>query len=494
MLLPAALVLVPQRHWLVGVLSILICSVVLCFSLAPFKPSATFYLLPTRCWELALGSLGALIRNESGWREKMAWLFWPAVLAMLVIPVFPTGVITPWGDAAIVCIATLIVMLRCHPGAGRNVILWPLVRLGDFSYSLYLVHWPIFAFANNAYVSQVPKTVNTLLIAAAVGLGYLLYWYVERPVRRASIEFTIKSFGATLVASIALVVISLGVTSVNSPEADYAYVRRVNRGFSPECDFDSTFRPSAVCSDSNEPKFLVWGDSHAMHLVPGLVASSDLGVAQATKSNCGPFMGMAAIGEGQYQMPWPESCIKFNQSVLDYLAKADSVKYVVLSGQFGYLMQHLRVLDVEGGQSLEVKGSMSLAIRGLRETVSKVRSLGKRVVVVASPPSSGFDVGRCLELNASGKFVFGADEASCRISTAAFHRDQALTREFLALLPSTTDVGVVRFEDFLCSALMCETELEGVFIYRDSNHLSYDGSRKLAASMGLTKLLLLAAK
>lgn len=42
-----------------------------------------------------------------------------------------------------------------------------LAKTGDFSYSLYLAHWPVFAFVNNMYFDEPPAGVN----AFAVGIG-----------------------------------------------------------------------------------------------------------------------------------------------------------------------------------------------------------------------------------------------------------------------------------------------------------------------------------
>ena len=362
------------------------------------------------------------------------------------------------------------------------------------------MHWPLFAFANNAYVSPVPMQVNIGLAVVALGLGYALYRYVELPVRRASIVLSKKSLGGVVAASIALVLISLTVNKLFSPSIDYADVRRNNRGFGPDCEFDNAFRLTAGCSNSKTPKILVWGDSYAMHLVPGILATTAFGVAQATKSNCGPLDGLAPIGERDYLQPWGRNCLQFNQSVLDYLAKADSVEYVVLSSAFAqYLggrtwLRNLNLLRTEGGDIVEVEPSMPLAIERLRATVAKLRSLGKKVVVVGPPPASGFNVGQCLELKASGKVFLGADGDACRISALGYQQRRAPVREFLAKLPSLAAVSVVGFDDELCSVQTCETELNGVFIYRDEGHLSVEGSRQLAIRMGFANRLMDAAR
>lgn len=54
LLLPAFLAFVPRKHWVSGSLLLLLGSLVACFALLTIKPVATFYLLPTRAWELGI--------------------------------------------------------------------------------------------------------------------------------------------------------------------------------------------------------------------------------------------------------------------------------------------------------------------------------------------------------------------------------------------------------------------------------------------------------
>ena len=60
-LLPASLVLIPRRFWLPAAIATAALSLALCIVGGYWKPIATFYLLPTRAWELAIGSIGALV-------------------------------------------------------------------------------------------------------------------------------------------------------------------------------------------------------------------------------------------------------------------------------------------------------------------------------------------------------------------------------------------------------------------------------------------------
>ena len=158
--LPAALYFIPVRHWLKSVLLVLVASAVLCMAVMAWKPDVAFYMFPTRAWELAVGSLGVFLHRHPKTEIWARHLFWPALLLMLVLPVFPLSSKHPGIDAWLVCWATLVVILAQYPLMNRGRVVGVLARVGDWSYSLYLVHWPIFALASNVWVGDLPVWVK----------------------------------------------------------------------------------------------------------------------------------------------------------------------------------------------------------------------------------------------------------------------------------------------------------------------------------------------
>src|SRR5690606_27712193 len=73
-LMPALLVFTPKR-WRFGVvLAILVLSSALCAYMVTVDQEAAFYLLPTRAWQLALGSIGALILMRRATWHGLSWL------------------------------------------------------------------------------------------------------------------------------------------------------------------------------------------------------------------------------------------------------------------------------------------------------------------------------------------------------------------------------------------------------------------------------------
>lgn len=359
------------------------------------------------------------------------------------------------------------------------------------------------AFAANAWVSPVPDVVRLGLVLAALVLAWALYHWVEDPLRRANIAFSRKSLLTVLTASIMLVLTSFAVNifASLSGQKDFTQVRRGNLGLNTTCEFDQKFESKSDCRNSDVPKILIWGDSYAMHLVDGIAASTNLGLMQATKTTCGPMVGISKFDTtGYYNRQWAEGCIRFNQSVLDYISKTQSIEVVVFSSFYGQYLDGNSLLSSESNLAkdaqshvYEISGSSDVALKSLQSSINAVRAMGKRVVLVAPPPSSGFNIGQCLELKANGKAVIGADAPTCTISMVRYRAARAPVLAFLDRVAQESNVTIVRLDDFLCRAGSCMVELNGTFLYRDEGHLSHDGSRLIGLEMGLANRLLSAA-
>jgi peptidoglycan/LPS O-acetylase OafA/YrhL len=503
LLLPAALVLAPRRYWLAGNALVLVASLAVCIWLWATDPEAAFYLLPARAWELAIGSIAALMAFD-GVRARIVIerLFLPALAALLLVPVMPLPV-PPFVNIAIVCCATLLLILRRHDAVSDTPIPKGLAIVGDASYSLYLVHWPIFAFLNNLHAGDPSfgaPTQRELFAAVllSLGLGFALYRYVELPVRRAQFRFSRRLVLAAIAISalLALVPASIAAHSAgnaNSPTVDYVHLRRDNVGFGDACETYERFTPTAACANARTPALMVWGDSFAMHLVPGIATTTGDGVLQATKSSCGPLLGVAQV-TASYPRELAELCLHFNQSVIAYLAATPSVRTVVLSSPFyPYFDPQRKLLQVVDGRTVEREPAEAVALAAMRDTVQALRALGKRVVIVAPPPSSGFDPSRCLERKASNRTLLKRF-IDCDIPIADYRASKREVLAFLDKVQAVADVDVVSFDATLCPDSDCVTELDGTFVYRDEGHFSYDGSIAVGKRMALGAVLAKAAR
>jgi peptidoglycan/LPS O-acetylase OafA/YrhL len=507
MLLPAALLLLRRSLWSRVVVAVLVLSLGLCLLGSAFKPNATFYLLPTRAWELLIGSMGALlVGRDATAGDRIARspvirsLFFPSLFCLLLLPLWPIGGRHPGAGAVAICLSTLVVILRRYEGLDGSRAIRALARVGDFSYSLYLVHWPIIALLKNAWVgpeAEFPVQLRLAALALAFAAAYPLYRFVENPIHRARFRYSPWLLAKTGLASVFLMLIAPTALQVTKASTDFREVRRINFGFGEACEYSTIFAPKQECSSGGDaPKVLVWGDSYAMHLVPGLLQLPAIGgVIQATRSNCGPILDLGPqrlINPEPgvvYDRAWAEKCIEFNQSVLEFLRHSRSIETVVLSSpltqyvdsvEWASVMRRGTVFNVE-------RPSIDNTADALVRTVRELQMMGKKVLLVAPPPSADFDIGTCLERQLTGLIAMGGS-AGCVVPMDVY---RAKRRAELALLDAIEKAGVpvVRLDSFLCDARSCQTLIDGTMIYRDKGHLSYEGSGFLATRMNWAGLI-----
>lgn len=491
-LLPATLVLIPRRRWLLATVLIAVTSLALCMAMIQWKPIATFYLLPTRAWELAIGSLGAFLIAKPGVHAVARRMFWPSLLLLVLLPFSAIGSRHPGLPALLICVATLIVILDGRMARTRSTPLRSLARVGDLSYSLYLVHWPIFAFMNNAWVGEtageLPLELGLAAMAASFPTAWMLHRFVEEPLRRARLGFSWTHLRRIAVVSLTLAVLPLGLARAFATDTASASFRETQFGLAPDCEL-TRFQAHPACMTSKDPELMVWGDSFAMHVIPALQSQGQASLLQVTRSACGPLAGIAPVERNSrkgYDAAWARSCIEFNDAVLEYLKSTPTIRTVVLSSPFrGYLDDEVfDVLIRSGNVYHQTRPDPDLALKQLSRTITQIRALGRKVVIIAPPPSSAFNIGACLERVQEKKLILGAPE-DCVIDEQDYRNRRSRVLKFLDRVEHDENVGVIRFDPLLCDGTKCRTTLEGTPLYRDSAHLSDAGSALLGTRLAL---------
>ena len=479
LLLPLALWLVPGRWRRPAVAGALVASAIACFALAPNHPTGTFYLLPTRAWELLLGAAGALWfpAAASGPAATARRLAGNASLIVLVaLPLLTLDPVHPRLDAAVICLATLV-LIRARPALlEQGLLARGLAQVGDMSYSLYLVHWPILAFLRILYLDTPPATARVVALLASVGLAAALYRLVENPVRHAALRPTPARLSWLAAASAATLLLPMVALLRSNPSHDWAQIRRFNYGLGEQCDAGASFEPTPACRTSAHPRLLVWGDSYAMHLVPGLVASdTGLGILQGTRSACGPTLDVAPIERGNVAAA--RECLEFNRSVLDFVRRSPEIEYVVLAASLElYVAADARILTLSGIEP----GRPAVVADALARVASALRAAGRRVVLVGSPPTTGADLGGCLERLRTGLPVAGeALLADCSIDAARYQERRRDEIGVARRVSQAAGVPVFPMSALLCDASRCRTEDESTPLYLDYGHLTHSGSELL---------------
>lgn len=483
--LPFAMIVIPRRYWMHMAAAGLLLSLLLCLVLVQLSPVATFYLLPTRAWELLIGASLALREDRLRqflplWAPKMA----PIALALLVaVPAFmpfaALGFLHPGLDAVVVTLATGAVILLRPAFMNRSTTVTQIaVWVGNISYSLYLVHWPLFALARNAYVSvDVPITVRLLLLVLSVLLAWTLHVWVERPFHRMQISAERwKTATVALMATIVVFMIASSLPSTRTAPRDYATIMRPNYGLSQDCVMAQTFQVIPDCQTAGSPKTLLWGDSFAMHIAQALPANIGQ-FAQATMSGCAPAMGIAQTDpKAGLARSWAEQCIAFNDAVMLYLDANPTIQAVILSSVYNQVLDPERAGLVRDAHEISVVGfDYSTGLQHFEKTIARLRATGRRVILIGATPSIGANLAVCEERREMGLITLGK-HSDCTISREAATEYRSSVFRLFKDLGRIAGVETIDIFDIFCNATTCAPVRDNVILFRDAGHISLGGA------------------
>ena len=496
---PLLLVLLRPRWRFAALLALALVSFALCAMLVSSRftywrlpaldsQQFAFFMLPTRAWEMLAGSLLACLALAPRPVNPPRVIKLAAFGLLCAVCAFPLDSLHPRGDALAAVLLTALLILGDGRWIGNSAPVRAVARVGDWSYSLYLVHWPLFALATSAYLGQVPTGIRGGLVLLSLLLAYLQYQYVEQRFRHgrrlAGRQLLRLAAASTLVAGLPF---AIGAVRLGADSGSYAYLHQANSGLSARCAAGGAVDDPAVCSTSKHPRVALWGDSYAMHLVPGLEKLAPVGpsMIQITMAACAPVRGVASI-DANYDEAWARRCLAFNERAFDLISSSESIKYVIMSSPFsGYLDQGALRIFHDGRTELS---NRSLALERLITTVKQLQASGKQPILVAPPPRPGFDVGACREQVGSGLVVLG--RASCDFLLAEHERNQQGIIDGLREVRDRTAVEVVWFDPLICSNELCKTmTADGASIYKDGGHLSIPGSAWLVPQLGIERLL-----
>lgn len=426
------------------------------------RPSATFYLLPTRAWELMLGAAVALgaVREISNVkiREAIGW----AGLAMIVIPVLAYSEATPFPGLAAVppCLGTALLIVAGRDGGCRvtsALAARPLVGIGLISYSLYLWHWPLFVFARQVTLhAQLTPPAIALCIALAFLLAAGTWRWVEQPLRNGQ-RITLRPLLVWVIAgAVAIAALSLfawnGLPGRMAPETlRLAAAKNSGSKLTEQCTARSaTAAPCPLGAPGARPSFIVWGDSHAGAMGE---AFDSIGRRQARAGLLYPFGGCPGLVDPTVEkilLVDIALCRERSRIVFERAIGDAAIRDVVL---------------VDYWQTY--RADPPAFARSIDRTVAGLRQAGKRVTIVAGVPAPGFDLPWALALR--HQFGFALPRAADDFAPSAA----------LLAIANRRGAALVDISPALCSMRPCPVLIDANPIFTDSNHLSREAVAKL---------------
>ena len=429
------------------------------------RPALAFYFLPARIWELLVGALVAIVlinRQEKRIHLVLREIYACFGLFLIAYSVFVFNSSTPFPGmfalAPTVGAALIIVFGERDTFIGRLLSFKTLVGIGLVSYSAYLWHQPVFAFARyQGFQTQLPY-MPILLLAITFGLAYLSWKYIEKPfrIRRSLSRGKVFILGAML--SVLFISTGLQINASNGIESRFEtrligdvgqldFHKYINDKFF-DCEPKSVAAEALSwegflrCKQSKAgvPEVVLLGDSHAEHLFIGLAeAIPDLNVAFYISS------GVPVTENDNFG------------AIFEELFSNGESQHVIVA--LAYRLQ------ISSDNQDDVFEALELTIDRLQKSKKAVSLLGD---VPVFPVSAEF----CK---------FGHQKTKnfdlCKVSVNEVTDQKSDFLMEINDLIKRQNIKYFEIDQPLCNGEKCDMIKDGQVLYRDDNHLNILGSR-----------------
>ncbi|MDC9809538.1 MULTISPECIES: acyltransferase family protein [Rhizobium] len=363
-------------------------------------PSANFYFLPSRAWEFLAGSICSFIESKGKKRgsDPLSLLGF----GMIAFSVFYFDETSPIPStlAVVPVVGAMLVLLFARQGTWVAALLSTraFITVGKISYSAYLWHQPIFAFARIRSIDPPPITEMGALACFSLVLGYLSWRFVEQPFRRSQHRLLPSRRGLTLSASAMLAAfIAFGLYGHDTrgipwrlPEPIKDFI--ADSEWSKTClvesgsGWDGMPIKNCIFNGSHAQIYAILGDSLASALTPALARRLDgmnIGLEQITHSFCAPVADVSMVPLQARE------CGAFNTAAIDYLVKS-KVKTVVLAASWKIFFEQSRY--VFKGEEVAKSDARQRLREAFDKTVAELTAAGIRVVIVYPHPRGDTEI------------------------------------------------------------------------------------------------------
>ena len=468
------------------------------------KPSANFFLLPTRGWELLVGVFAAFYLKYNTHLKShilnQALSLLGIGMILYSILIFDKTIPFPSLYALVPTFGTALPILCAIPKTFvyRFLSLKYIVGIGLISYSAYLWHQPLLAFARHRH--QLFGDLSNFMLVGLCGASLVMAWFswrfIEAPFRKKDI-FNRKIIFISSVLSI-FIFCSLGLflhVSNFQPDKVFLSEKEISipkkyGGFveqGRQCSFPNLLKGDKYCEVFGEGqlgKVIIIGDSHARVLSESFYSSVDSfsSIIDLTASGC-PFILDSNIYisrtlncSSNYQAERQKVLIENSDSTVVYQARLPLYYY---GNGFNNekpggneIRQPVRVTRNQTISSVDEEHNYF--IEDLKKTLEFIADNNKTLFLVLPSFSNGWNpVDRLIAMERHG---FSLQEARNHLyipKELVNQRVNFLRSELLSISKSFNNVVTIDPNKYFCSQQFCSPLNESdQLIFADNDHFS----------------------
>jgi len=474
-------------------------------------PSATFYFLHSRAWELIAGSFLAFSeiyqhykKNNLITQNSLSFIGFFIILFSIIFGKthFPHPSFYTLAPVLGVCLVILF--------SNKNTFIAKIlstkffVGTGLISYSLYLWHYPIFAFARINELDP-GNILNFLtLIIPIIILSILTYFFIEKPSRNRETKFKII---LSSIFFLLIIIITLNLLVINKDgfkKRMPPLLQGINFNTPPwkllkndNNEICHNKKNGCVFNPSSKKKIFMIGDSHSAALMFNLkdrVVKRNYSFTTFTLDGCLYFKGFNLINK--HTKIIDKKCNNDYFLELDNMLKNQQNSIIILSGRFPLYLNNSRFDNQEGGvengdwpylyHSLGQFNNIQSSFRNSIQTISK----NNKIILIYPIPEVGLNIKDKI-LATSQKNVFLKENYNFddflkpkKVFTTSYNTYIQRTKSSFDLLNSIKGKNIYKIypHELFCNNQIknrCMTHNNEHIFYWDDDHTSLQGSKMI---------------
>lgn len=492
-----------EKKFIISLLAVIfLTSLFYAHHLITIKPSAAFYLLPSRLWEILIGALIAFYMvNKDLQKFKPVTEQSASIIGLVLIlySIFFFNAETPFPSFytlfPTIGAALIIIFANNKNFVGQLLGTSFLVGIGLISYSTYLWHQPLLVFARHRNIGELSSYLILILTLLSFIFAYFTWKYVEQPFRNR-LQFTSKSI-LLFAISCSVFFISIGFIGKaykGFPERFKNIPASILLSLEPNnLRVDCNNEPKDGALDSHDvdfcaigntlekPSIAVFGDSHSMALLPAFnAAGKDLGLSlvHIGLGGCPPLMNVDIIN-GNYRFG---VCSNLAKRGYEYVVK-NGIKKVFLvarwslytDGKYDGSKMYFMGLSPTYAKSKEI--SRELFTKSLNETVKAYQAVGVDLYLVAQVPLQKIDSNKLY----GQMYSFAGVDKQAMVNQLSIskieHKSlQMFTRTIFSDYVMNNQFNLIVLDDIFCNESVCLIGQADKSFYSDEGHLSNFGA------------------
>lgn len=461
------------RH---AVLALTVAFLVFSIATSALWPSASYYLLATRSWELLAG--GLVFLYPVSLRESQARVVaWIGIL-LIGLAYAIVDATYPWpGTLAILPVLGTAMVIMASVQNSWLTNNWLFQPLGRWSYSIYLWHWPlvVFGYRYNIEYWWVAG------IALSVLFGFLSYRFIEN-IRWQRIESLTAIWRAkpVWIGALALVAGLTIMTQQGLSERFTPQMQTLLSSMSPspyrdKCHIDEYDAPDNACEyENSNVTWAVFGDSHSVELAYALadrLKPQNQGIKHYTFSGCAPSL---------LQENGTSRCTRWYKEAVADIISDERIDSVLINHRYSWALFGDHVPDYPAVPQDADPERTARILRSFDAAVKELASQKSQVIIMYPVP----EIARTVPLLVASGYLFDDNTEQIVGATRAYYEKRnAVILEHLENASYPDNVKVIRPADTWCDEAKCYAVKGGKSLYFDSNHPSVYGAQALISLM-----------